>query len=426
MFAALQRGVPQQFGAVLVLETADGVDPEVVTATLADRVCSVPRLRQRLMKVPPGCGRPIWVDDPDFAIHRHVEHVICPSPGDQPALLEVTARLVMRRLPMDRPLWHASVVTGLADGRIALILVAQHALADGIGGLAVLGALVDGAAPTLPAPFPIPPPPVGRLAADALATLVRAVRRLPLRIHDAFGQIRNLRGRRIGRAADCSLLVATGERRRLTAATARVEDVLAVAHRHGATVNDVVLSAIGGALHSCLERRGEQVNTIVVAVPVAIRRTANAQDLGNRLGEIRAAIPTFGDPVLRLERVAKMMRAGKQAVMGLPGISAIVRALAALGAYDWYMRRQRFLHTVVTNLRGPAQFLTFCGAPITEILPLAVGGGGNVAVTFAALSYAGTLTVTLTADPDAMPDLDRTTSALQAELDTLAAAGTSP
>ena len=47
------------------------------------------------MRVPPGCGRPVWVDDPTFCIHRHVEYLICPSPGDERALLEVAAELVM-------------------------------------------------------------------------------------------------------------------------------------------------------------------------------------------------------------------------------------------------------------------------------------------------------------------------------------------
>jgi len=86
MFAALQRGVPQQFGAVLVLKPGGGFDADVVTTLLADRVCGVPRLRQRLVRVPPGCGRPVWVDDPTFCIHRHVEYLICPSPGDERAL----------------------------------------------------------------------------------------------------------------------------------------------------------------------------------------------------------------------------------------------------------------------------------------------------------------------------------------------------
>ena len=426
MFAALQHGVPQQFGAVLVLEPGEGFDAAVVTTALADRVCAVPRLRQRLVKVPPGCGRPLWVDDPRFSIHQHIEYVTCPSPGDEPALLDVAAELVMRRLPMDRPLWHASVVSGLAGDRVALILVAQHALADGIGGLAVLGALVDGAPPTVQRPFPIPPPSLGRLAADALLSRVRAVRHIPQRIRDTVDRPRVGRGPRIGRAAACSLLAPTGEQRRVAVARARVDDVRAVAHCHGATVNDVVLSAIGGALQTCLERRGEHVDTIVIGVPVAIRRRATVQELGNRLGEIRAAIPTIGDTAQRLERVAEVMRARKQAAIGLSAASAVVRALAAFGVYDWYMRRQRYLHTVVTNLPGPARSMRFCGARITDVLPLAVGGGGNVTVTFAALSYAGTLAITMTADPDAMPDLLDTTAALQAELDALTGVQSSP
>ena len=113
------------------------------------------------------------------------------------------------------------------------------------------------------------------------------------------------------------------------------------------------------------------------------------------------------------------MKARKRAAIGLSATSAVVCAIAALGVYDCYMRRQRYLHTVVTDLPGPAQSMTFCGATITDVLPLAVGGGGNVTVTFAALSYAGTLAITVTADPDAMPDLIDTTAALQAELDRL-------
>ena len=83
------------------------------------------------------------------------------------------------------------------------------------------------------------------------------------------------------------------------------------------------------------------------------------------------------------------------------------------------MRRQRYLHCVVTNVHGPDRRLTLCGAPVTDIVPLAVGGGGNVVVTFAALSYAGTLVVTVIADPDPLPDLAEITVPLAGELRTL-------
>ena len=419
MFAALQRGGPQQFGAVLVLKPDGDFDGAVLTAALADRIGSIPRLRQRLVRVPPGCGRPIWVDDPTFSVDQHIDCVSCPLPGDEAALLDIAATLVTRPLPMDRPLWHASVVTGLAGGGVALILVVQHALADGIGGLAVLGALVDGAPPTVSRPFPVPPPSARQLAAEALLSRVRAARHVPGRIRAAVNEIREVRRSRIGRASACSLLASTGSERHVAVARARVDDVRAVAHRHGATVNDVVLSAISGALHTCLERRGEHVAAIVVGVPMALRRATRARELGNRLGEMRAAIPSIGDATMRLRRVAEITRVAKQTPISLSAASHLVRGMAALGIYGWYMRRQRYLHIVVTNLHGPVRPMTLCDVPITDVLPLAVGGGGNVSVTFAALSYAGTLAVTVTADPVAVPDVSSTTASLQAELDAL-------
>jgi diacylglycerol O-acyltransferase / wax synthase len=422
MFAALQRDIPQQFGAVLALQPGNGFDPRVLTTALADRARGVPRLRQRLVNVPPGCGRPVWIDDPGFSIDRHIDHLVCPSPGDERALLDVAGRLIVRRLPMDRPLWHASVVTGLTDGRVAIVLVVQHALADGIGGLAVLRLLVDGAPSTARRPFPIPPPSFRQLAADALRSRAHAVRHIPERIRLAANEIRNDHGPRIGRAAACSLLAATGDQRRVAVVRAQVEDLRAVAHRHGATVNDVVLSAIGGALHTCLERRGEHVDAIVVGVPVGMRRTMGVQVLGNQLGEIRAAVTTISDPVQRLERVAKAMQVRKRATMRLSAASGLIRVMARLGFYGWYMRHQRYLHTVVTNVRGPVRRLTFCGAPIMDVLPLTVAGG-NVTMTFAVLSYAGTVVVSAIADPDAAPDLVEIAAALQEELDKLTDVG---
>ena len=146
MFLAVQASiVPEQFGAVLVLDALGDFDVAAATRVMGERVRAVPRLRQRVMRVPPWCGRAVWVDDAEFSVEGHVEHVVCPSPGDERALLLLAGKLVVRPLPLDRPLWAATFVTGLDDRRVALGIVIQHLLADGIGGLAVLGALVDGA-----------------------------------------------------------------------------------------------------------------------------------------------------------------------------------------------------------------------------------------------------------------------------------------
>src|SRR5690349_22006740 len=154
---AVDRGsVPWQVGALLVLDRP--LDPTALRATLAERVATVPRLRRRLVRTPPLCGRPIWVDDPDFAIDRHVRAVRCANPGDASALWAVAVEAIGTRLPRDRPLWAAVMVTGPGAGCSPLVVVFHHVLADGIGGLAVLARLVDGAPPAPSAAFPRPSP----------------------------------------------------------------------------------------------------------------------------------------------------------------------------------------------------------------------------------------------------------------------------
>ena len=93
------------------------------------------------------------------------------------------------------------------------------------------------------------------------------------------------------------------------------------------------------------------------------------------------------------------------------------RLLARLGIFQWFIDRQRLVHTFVTNLRGPDVQLTF-ERPIVDVIPVAVVTG-NVTVSLAVLSYAGGLDITLIADPDACPDLEVLRDALQGELDRL-------
>jgi diacylglycerol O-acyltransferase / wax synthase len=104
-FLAMDSGeVPEQFGVILLLENAGGLDLARTRRLLAERVLAVPRLRQRLVRVPLGCGGPIWVDDPGFDIRRHVRAVACREPGDEPALLDTALSVIMPPLPRFAPL----------------------------------------------------------------------------------------------------------------------------------------------------------------------------------------------------------------------------------------------------------------------------------------------------------------------------------
>jgi diacylglycerol O-acyltransferase len=414
--------VPMQVGVILLLDPARSVGPADVRARLADRARRVPRLRQRLMRVPFGCGRPIWVDDADFDVDHHVRFLACPAPADSQALLALATDLVTERLPMHRPLW-SIVITGLADGTPALIAVMHHVVADGIAGLALLGQLVDGVTvdgSTATQDFPRPSPPASRLFADATLARLHALTRLPSGVRMLLDGVAELRTRSGSSAPACSLNRPTGRRRSILVLHTDLSAVRAAAHANGATVNDVVLTAVTGALGRLLIRRGEQVTSLVVSVPITAPRPAGAGTLGNRVGVMPVRLPTGGEPQDRLRAVAGITREHKRARRGASQalLAPASRALGTVGLLQAAVNHQRLVNTFVTDLRGPTSRLVVLGSEITDasIVP---GLAGNVTVSFAALSYAGALNVTVMVDPDHGPDLGALAPDVQAELDAL-------
>ena len=417
---ASDRGpAPFNIAALLVVDGGSELDFETVRRALEARLPRVPRLRQRLRTLPPGLGRPIWVDDERFDVRAHVSELSQPSgaaAGDRRrALLDLVAEVTTEPLPTDRPLWRACWAPGLSEGRAGLVIVLHHVVADGLGGLAALAALTDG--PDMPGepgardrPFPAPVPSRAALATDAWAAHVDALRRARSSLSTTRAGLREL-----DLATHAPRLVApttinrpTGPRRAISVASLPLAAVVDTAHAHDATVNDVVLVAVGGAMGRALARRREVVAELVVSVPVSARRATVAGRLGNETGSRPIRVPTQGDCTARLARVAQASAAAAARTGGSRAASAaplltVFRGLARLGLLRWFINHQRLVHTFVTNVRGPGEPLHLLGHRVTEIVPVAVTPG-NVGLTFDVLSYAGQLVVTVLADPAVVPD----------------------
>ncbi len=428
-FLAMDSGqVPEQFGVVLLLDNAAGLDLDRVRDLIGARIPAVPRLRQRLARAPFGCGGPVWIDDQGFDIRHHVRAVCCRPPGDEQALLDEALAITMTTLPRTAPLWSATLVTGLSDRRAALVVVLHHTLADGVGGLAILAVLVDGAeaaAPAgAPANFPRPLPGPARLAADAWLSRLRGPGRIPGWWHllrESFGASGGVKP---PRAARCSLNQPTGPRRAIAVVRADHAELRASAHRHEASTNDAVLVAVAAALRDVLRSRGENITTFAIAVPVSGRRTGDRPALGNMVSPMMVYVPADGDLAGRLEEVAVQVRARKQdatAPAPIAALGGLFRPLAAAGGYRAYMNHQHRLHTLVSHVRGPVEPVSFGGCRVTSAIPVVVGDGGNIPVFFEVLSYAGTLTVTMITDPGRFPDVAGLAAALRSALGDLAA-----
>ena len=406
---AVDRGsVPWQVGALLVLDRP--VDPADVRRALDERVRAVPRLRRTLVRTPPLCGRPIWVDDPGFSAGDHVREVTCPGPADddaplENALLDVAMQAVGSRVSLEHPPWEAVVVTGVPGGRGALVIVFHHVLANGIAGLAALAQLVDGAPP---APsdrgFPRRRPTPQALAVDATRRRAAALAHLPRGLRQVRDAVRELRLTRAPRAPRVSLNRPTGSRRVLRAVRTDLAAVRDAAHRHGGTVNDVVLATVGGALGALLARRGETASEVVASVPISAR-SARAPT-GWATPSVSSRWPS---------RPRVRSRPGSPTASA-PLLDAGFRLVAATGALPWLLDHQRLVTTFVTNLRGPSSPIAFLGARVVDVVPVTTTTG-NVPVVFGAFSYDGVLTITVVADPDACPEVEAIVDDLRADLD---------
>lgn len=414
MALASDGTVRMQVGAVLFLRTSAGWSPDGLMAALAARVPTVPRLRQRLVRLPPGLGRPIWQDVAGFRPEDHLATTVCE--GGQQSVLELAADLLVTPLQSDRPLWTARLVTGFAGDEAALVIVLHHVLADGMAALAILQQLASEAVDAPPRPLPAAEPSRVALLGDNVRGRLAGLRKIPGRLVRLAAAVAVL-GSRSTPAARTSLNRPTGTRRRLAVVECGLAEARAAAHAAGATVNDLALAVIAEGFAALAATRGERLEHVVVSVPVSARRAAEAGTLGNQVGVLPLSIPTAGDRTERLRTIAELTARAKRlppaassAIIG-PGF----RWLASLGLFRWFTNRQRLVHTFASNLRGPAEPIRLGGHDVTRIVPLSVTTG-NISVAFGTFSYAGMLSVIVTADPDLVPDLADLRSALDAAL----------
>jgi len=409
---------------------------DAVRQEIARRLHRVPRLRQVVLCPPPGQGLPLWVDDPTFDLANHVHVVELPAPGAEPELLRGCEELYLRLLDRGRPLWELWFVARLADGRVGLMLKLHHAVADGLAAVEIAGALLDtepdAPSPTSPPWSPRPAPSGWALFADNLrgrgtalaATLVRLLhpRKTALQARAIAGAVRMGLGGRRGPPRSW-LHRPVGGRRRLALVRARLAGIKEIAHAHDAKVNDVVLAAVAGGLRAVVVAAGRPVDGLILraSVPVSLRAPGGAAALGNQAGLMVVPLPVGEpDPVERLRRVAGATAERKRRPDSLASLRP-VGSLTVMRMIDHYIRHQRIIDLLVTNVPGPQFPLYVLGARLLEAFPVVVIAG-NVPLSVGVLSYDGQLDIGIQTDPDGFPDLDVFADGLRRSLDELAAA----
>lgn len=452
MFVALETNRwPMHLTGVLVLAPEADAAPltyERVKERFAERLPRLTPMRRRLVEVPFGIDRAYWAEDPEFDLDRHFHHAAVPEPGTDREVAEFAGRIADEPLDRSKPLWECWFLEGLEAGRKALVLKIHHSCIDGMGGLILFDDLFDpvGGSEQESPPSPTEQPPPDRIPSE-LALLARSTPDLllwPIRVAVSIGRIAIGLERARERPHDDTArddspaaprTIFNGDipgraHRTLAIASVSLEQVQAVKDAYGATVNDVALTIVGGALRRFLEARGELTDApIVVANPVSLRPVGDLA-AGNRLSLIFPSLHTdIEDPVERLRAIHTATTATKAAhrasgdemfeqIAGLfsPGFVTSVSQL--YGATHLARRHRPFFNGLVSNVAGPQEERFFCGARVVEMAGVALLYEG-VGLFIALVSVANRIHFSITGARELTPDLWPLADGIRAELERL-------
>jgi WS/DGAT/MGAT family acyltransferase len=400
---------------------------------LAQRLAEeFPRFRQRVAEP---LGRPPrFEDDPQFDVDQHLHRFALPSPGDRAALEAVVSDLITSPLDSTRPLWHVYLLEGFGEG-CALLFRIHHCIADGIALARVMLSLTDEEPDAQ-----IEPRSPGGSGDRMIPRLVHAGRRAAgTAVHEGVDMLIHPRhaaalAATAGRdAATLTKLVTApadsptvlrnqlhGTRRVAWSKPFPLDRVKRAGKRSDATINDMLVASLTGALHRYLADRDSEVDELHVMVPFNLRPLDEPlpRELGNDFGLILLALPVgLADPGARLRDVKMRMdsiKSSHEGPIAYGMLSAIGMAPPAVED-----RLIRFFtdkaSAVVTNVPGPRNEVYFGGSPVRGVLVWAPCSG-NIGITVSIFSYAGKVTVGFMTDTGLVPDPKPLVRAFDAEL----------
>jgi WS/DGAT/MGAT family acyltransferase len=389
------------------------------------------RFRQRPVELP---GFAVWETARDFDLERHVVHVALPGRAGKEELEALASRLIATPLDPAHPRWQFHLVENYLGGS-AVVARIHHCYADGMALVRVMLSMTD-ASPDGPPAMPFEPRARNRGSDESpFAALLQPVEGL-VKTARAIGATLIERGAGIWQEPSRAVTLAD-QGGALTAEIARLAlmpqdsptrfkgkpgvakrvawadplplpEVKTIGRALAASVNDVLLSCVAGALQGYLLEKGEDVTgvTIRALVPVNLRPPEKAYKLGNRFGLVFLELPIgTQNPIERLYQVRANMRALKGSYQPLLAMGI----LAAMGAGP-RMLQEMLLTTlaknataVMTNVPGPQQPLYLAGAKIDGIM-FWVPQSGDIGMGVSIISYAGEVQFGLVTDRKLCPD----------------------
>lgn len=400
---------------------------------LAVRIMAIPTFREKLANSFLNLDHPVWVEDEEFDLERHVHRIGLPAPGGRLELAEICGHLAS--LPLDRrhPLWEMWAIEGLdgtdprKGGRLAVLTKVHHAAVDGVTGANIMSQLCT-VEPDAPPPAPVDASQgtnplriaIGGLGRFAARPLHLATNVLPATVNTVVDTVKRVAGGGLSMAAPFAapqtpFNASINAQRNVAFAQLDLKDIKTVKDHFGVKVNDVVMALVSGVLRTYLLDRGELPEASLVAmIPVSVHDRSDRPGRNQVSGMFSSLHTEIAGPAERLAAIAEANTAAKEHSSAIgatllqdwsqfagPAVFGIAMRVYARSS----LTEARPVHNlVVSNVPGPQIPLYFLGAEVTALYPLGPifhGAGLNITV----MSLNGKLNVGLISCPALLPDL---------------------
>jgi len=391
----------------------------------------IPRLRRRVI---PGLGplaAPGWEDDPHFDLDQHLRLVTLPAGATDADARALAVDLAATPFDRERPLWEFTVITGLPDGRAAMVQRMHHTITDGNGGIRMSIEFIDMERDAAePPPVDDGPPPAGdrsvwSSALDLVSSASRRVtddaRRAVDTATDLARDPAHLASLLAGLPAETTATARSVVRQlgvvdshRSPIWTARtlerelhtfevpLDQVKAAATALGGSINDLFVTAAAGGSGTYHRRHGVDVAELRMSMPVSTR-TDRAPG-GNAFTPTRVLVPLDADPRARFTEIHQRLAVTKtERSLGLVSQLAGIMNLLPRPVMVRLARQQVMTVDFATsNVRAAPFDLYIAGALMTGNFPL--GPIAGTAWNLTTMSYRGQLELGLHVDRGAVGD----------------------
>jgi diacylglycerol O-acyltransferase len=427
---------------LLLAPDAEGRVPnrDAIVALVRARIHLVPPRFRRVLAWPPcRLAGPLLVDDPTFDANTRVRALGAGAALSWDGFRAILTAYVATPLDQMEPLWEIALVPNLPDGRVALLVKLHHAIVEGEGALASLGALLFARSPNIDPGIAVPwqaapSPNAGRHAVLALkdqarraaASLRQAGAAVLAWRHPSqkWEQLREVaiayRTQLAGRRPPSPLNQLVGAN---DVAVAVGDDATIQAIRNGfngeVSFDDVIMAAVAGGLRHWFIHRGLPALDQITQIPVSLARR------GLGVSQIFADMPSFMVirlPVSEADAATRLRLICRMSAERLPQAAALQRLIQPLGHLpmplykSWAGRLyNKAAHFHLASLRGPPIPLHVLNNKL-ELAYIVTPVRGDLALRLAVLALGGKVTISLACDPAIIREPDYLARSIEAAI----------